>query len=380
MRIVQVITTLEPLGAQNHVLSLARGQIAAGHELRIVYLKGHGSLKQKFLAAGCASVTKISFDRPSQLFSAIWTLARHLRRVHADVIHTHLLKANALGGLAATFVGRKAVVVATKHNDEHQLRNPLVGLLHGLLSWLFDDKVISVSDHVAQFVKSQGHIPDRKIIRIYNGFDWELYENSKPIDVRQEFDLPLDAFVFGIIGRVTRQKNHLLLLEAFSRLRQNYPQVRLLIVGGKGYTGAYFERVKEETDRLRLRNHTVMTGWRADAFSIIGGLDSLVMPSAWEGLGMVLLEAIVQGVPVIATKTGGITEVVRDGLDGILVPSGDTEALLRAMEDIIKRHHAFVARTRLTGRPYVAKKFGLTTMQVETLSVYNAAGAAKASK
>jgi glycosyltransferase involved in cell wall biosynthesis len=95
---------------------------------------------------------------------------------------------------------------------------------------------------------------------------------------------------------------------------------------------------------------------------------------------MVLLEAIVQGVPVIATKTGGITEVVRDGLDGILVPSGDTEALLRAMEDIIKRHHAFVARTRLTGRPYVAKKFGLTTMQVETLSVYNAAGAAKASK
>ena len=377
MKIVQVITTLSPGGAENHVLSLARGQAAAGHEMRIVYLKGDGSLAPRFLKAGCVSVTKIPFDRPSQILSAIYSLARHFRGVGAEIVHTHLLKANALGGIAARLSGGKPAVIATKHNDEHHLHHPLIGWLHGVLSWLCDDHVIAVSDHVAKFIHMYGHIPQSKITRIYNGFDRQLYSDGRPTDVRREFDLPTDSFVFGIVGRVTKQKNHLFLLRAFSELVPRHPSARLLIVGGVGYTGAYHDGVTQEIGRLGIGRQVLMTGWRADAFNIIGGLDCMIMPSAWEGLGMVFLEALSQGVPVIATRVSAIPEVVREGMDGLLVEPDDVAGLIAAMDEMIQRQDEFATRVRTGGPSYVDRKFALSKMLVETLRVYQVASLAR---
>lgn len=373
MKIVHVITTLSPGGAENHVLSLTRGQVEAGHEIRIAYLKGDGSLAPRFLKAGCVSVSKAPFDRPSQIFSAIYSLARHFRSAGAEIVHTHLLKANALAGIASRLAGGNLVVIATKHNDEHQLHQPLVGWLHGLLSRLCDDHVIAVSDHVANFVHMRGHIPQRKITRIYNGFDRQLYSDGRPTNVRREFDLPADSFVFGIVARVTMQKNHLFLLQAVVEIVARHPKARVLIVGGVGYTGAYYKRVEQEIERLGIGRQVLMTGWRIDAFNIIGGLDCMVMPSAWEGLGMVFLEALSQGVPVIATRVSAIPEVVRDGIDGLLVEPDDNAGLVAAMDEMIQRRAEFAARVRAGGPLYVDKKFALANMLAELLHVYQAA-------
>jgi len=378
MKIVQVITTLSPGGAENHVLSLARGQVAAGHEMRILYLKGDGCLAPRFLKAGCVSVTKIPFERPGQILTAIYSLTRHFRSAGAEIVHTHCLKANALGGIAARLAGGNPAVVATKHNDEHHLHHPVVGWLHGLLSRLCDDHVIAVSDHVANFVHVNGHIPRRKITRIYNGFDRELYGDGRPTDVRREFDLPTDSVVFGIVGRVTKQKNHLFLLRAFAELVPRYPRARLLIVGGVGYTGVYYEQVKQEIGRLGIGGQVLMTGWRADAFNIIGGLDCMTMPSAWEGLGMAFLEALSQGIPVIATRVSAIPEVIRDGVDGLLVEPGDVSALIAAMEEMIRHQSDFAARVRTSGPSYVEGKFALSKMLAETFRVYQAVSVVRA--
>jgi glycosyltransferase involved in cell wall biosynthesis len=234
MRITHVITTLGPGGAENHVLSLAREQVAAGHKVHVAFLKGEGSLGRRLLEAGCSSVTRIAFERPGQLISAIRELAILIRRTEAEIVHTHLLKANTLGGIAARLARGKRAVVATKHNDEHQLHEPTVAGLHAMISWVCEDQVICVSDHVADFIHTRAHVPRHKITRIYNGFDLQLYPAIDPLDVRAEFHLPADSVVFGIVGRLTPQKNHLLLLKAFGRLAKRHSNARLLIVGGKG--------------------------------------------------------------------------------------------------------------------------------------------------
>jgi glycosyltransferase involved in cell wall biosynthesis len=377
MRIIHVITTLGLGGAENHVLSLTRGQVAAGHKVHVAFLKGDGRLHRRLLEAGCGSVTRIPFERPRQLISAIRELARLVQRTDPEIVHTHLLKANALGGIAARLAGGKRAVIATKHNDEHQLNEPIVAGLHGIVSWLCEDHVICVSDHVADFVHRRGHVARHKITRIYNGFDFQLYDAVTPLDVRTEFHLPADSVVFGIVGKISPQKNHLLLLKAFNTLAKRHSNARLLIVGGKSYTDSYYDQVKWEIDHSGLQEQVLITGWRPDAFNVIGGLDCLIMPSAWEGLGMVLLEAIVHGVPVIATQVSGIPEVVRDGVDGVLVAPGDCDALVDAMEATVGRRAEARVRRPAPGRDYINQKFSFRRMLEETLGVYQAAYAAR---
>jgi glycosyltransferase involved in cell wall biosynthesis len=360
------------------VLSLTRGQVAAGHKVDVAFLKGDGTLHRRLLEAGCSSVTRIPFDRPSQLIAAIGELARLIQRADPEIVHTHLLKANTLGGIAARLAGGKRAVIATKHNDEHQLNEPLVAGLHGIVSSLCEDHVICVSDHVADFVHRRGHVARHKITRIYNGFDFQLYDALSPLDVRTEFHLPAGSVVFGIVGKISSQKNHLLLLKAFNTLAKRHSNARLLIVGGKSYTNAYYEQVEREIARSGLQEQVLITGWRADAFNIIGGLDCVVMPSAWEGLGMVLLEAIVQGVPVIATRVSGIPEVVRHGVDGVLVAPGDCGALVDAMEATVDRRAEARVRRPAPGLDYINEKFSFCRMLEETLGVYQAAYAARA--
>jgi glycosyltransferase involved in cell wall biosynthesis len=377
MRIIHVITTLGTGGAENHVLSLTRGQVAAGHKVHVAFLKGEGSLHRRLLEAGCGSVTRIPFERPGQLISAIRELARLIGRTDSEIVHTHLLKANTLGGIAARLAGGKRAVVATKHNDEHQLHDSLVGRLHGVISWLCEDQVICVSDHVADFTHTRGHVARQKITRIYNGFDFQLYDAVISVDVRREYHLPADSVVFGIVGKISPQKNHLLLLRAFNTLAKRHLNARLLIVGGQSYTNTYYEQVEREVARSGLQEQVQITGWRADAFNIIGGLDCLVMPSAWEGLGMVLLEAIVQGVPVIATRVSGIPEVVRNGIDGVLVAPGDCDALVDAMEGTVRRRAEALVQRPAPGLAYINEKFSFCRMLEQTLGVYQAAYAAR---
>lgn len=371
MRILHVVTTIfRSGGVANHLLSLMRGQVEAGHEVAIVYLKGEGTLAPRFLAAGCRSVDKAAFDRFGQIVSCLAALCRRVRAGRYDIVHTHLMKANALAGIAARLAGSGVTVIASKHNDEHLLRYWTIGLLHGLISRLCDDHVICISDHVGRFIEKYGRVPAHRITRIYYGLDASLYGEPGPVDPRREFGLPADSFVFGVVARLTEQKNHLLLLAAFARLAREHPAAYLLVIGGEGHTPEYRLRVERRIAELGLAGRAIMTGWRQDAVRLMAGLDCMVLPSAWEGLGLVFIEAIAQGVPVIASRVSAIPEVVRDGIDGLLVAPGDEAALAAAMDRMIVCHADFRRRARDAGPPYVAEKFGRARMISETLALY----------
>jgi glycosyltransferase involved in cell wall biosynthesis len=149
VKILHVITTLDVGGAEMHLLSQVRGQTARGHAVHVAYLKGQGTLADDFRSAGAVSVERVG------------PLALPFRLRAFDLVHTHLLKADAAGAVAAIAAGRSARLVSSKHNDEQVLKKPLVSRVHGVIGNV-PSRVIVLSDHVGRFVEEHGRVDRRR--------------------------------------------------------------------------------------------------------------------------------------------------------------------------------------------------------------------------
>lgn len=368
MKILHVITTLDVGGAEMYLLSQVRGQVARGHEVRVLYLKGKGTLADDFRAAGASAVERVS---PNPLGA----VRAHLRQ--AELVHSHLLKADAFTAIAATLAGRRSRLVSGKHNDEQVLKRPLVGLAHAVLGNL-PRRTIALSDHVARFVQQYGHVRAGALRRVYYGLDPIPFERARAADpaqrpaVRAELGFGRDDVVFTCVARFAPQKAHDVLLRAFDRARRarkpGEPALRLLLVGddpfGSGRTDA--EAIARE---LALGDGVLFAGIRRDVPRLLASSDCFVMCSLWEGLGLVFLEAMACGLPVLATRVSAVPEVVIEGRTGVLVPPADEIALSHAMlalaDDPARR-----AALGAAGAERVRALFGLDRMVDETLAVY----------
>lgn len=363
---VEIVTTLGVGGAEMHLLALTKGLRARGHVPEVVYLKGAGELAGDFLRAGVA-VHKIPLERPLEAPRALWQLQRFLRRARPDVVHTHLLKADAVGALAAALAGKRRVLVSSKHNDERALLDPAVSRVHGLLSTL-NQRVIVLSEHVGRFVADHGRVDPRKIRRIYYGVDPATFESAGPGRIREELGFTADHFVVTCVARFAPQKAHDVLLKALAQALTEDPRLRLLLVGDDPF-GDHRARAEAVARDLKLGDRVRFLGIRRDVPSILAASDLFVMSSLWEGLGLVFLEAMAAGLPIVATRVSAIPEVVPHGRAGLLVPARDATALARAILDVAARADRGRSFGR-EGKAWVRERFGLERMIDETLLVY----------
>jgi len=366
LHVVEIVTTLGIGGAEMHLLALTKALVVRGHVPEIVYLKGAGELTGDFLKAGVA-VHKIPMERALDAPRAIWKLRRFLRRAKPDLVHTHLLKADSIGAVAAFLAGYRRRLVSSKHNDERALMRPLVSRVHGMLSML-DQRVIVLSDHVAQFVVDWGRVSPWKIRRIYYGVNPDQFASAKPEGLREELGLAREHFVMTCVARFAAQKAHDVLLKALSQGLTENPNLRLLLVGDDPF-GDHRKKAEAVARDLKLGDRVQFLGIRRDVPRILAASDLFVMSSLWEGLGLVFLEAMAAGLPVVATRVSAIPEVVPHGRAGLLVPAGDPTAMARAMLQIASRPD----RGRslgAEGRAWVGERFGLERMIDETLLVY----------
>ncbi|QDU67373.1 glycosyltransferase [Engelhardtia mirabilis] len=365
MKILHVVTTLDVGGAEMHLLSQVRGQCARGHSVRMVFLKGEGRLTEDFLAAGAEWVGQVPATRPFGLWS-------HLR--WAELVHSHLLKADVLTAVMATLAGRRRCLVSGKHNDEQVLKRPLVGAVHAVIGRL-PRLTIVLSDHVGRFVERYGHVPLRRQARVYYGLDPEPFERAaaapfaERMDLRAELGLGRGDVVFTCVARFAPQKAHDVLLRGFAAARKSFgPRLRLLLVGDDPF-GDGRQRAEAVAAELGLGDAVVFAGIRRDVAQILAASDVFVMASLWEGLGLVFLEAMATSLPVLATDVSAVPEVVVDGQTGVLVPPSDAEALARAMAELAqsadRRHELGRA-----GHLRVLEHFGLDRMVDETLHHY----------
>jgi len=375
MKILHVITTLGVGGAEKHLLWLTAGQARRGHATAVAYLKGEGELTAEFQRQG-VTVHRLSGEvagggggqKLLPLVGPLWRARQDLvaliRREQPDIVHTHLLKADAVGAVSAAAGGARALV-ASKHNDERALLRKPVSIVHGLLARRVA-RTIALSDHVARFIATHGRVRVATIRRVYYGVDAAALQPRRTrAAVRAELGLSESAPVLVCVGRLAPQKDHPTLLAALARLPS---EVTLLIVGGDPF-GDGEARLKAEAARLNLGARARFLGIRHDVPDLLGASDLFVLPSLWEGLGLVFLEAMAVELPVVASNISAIPEVVEDGESGWLVNPGDPEALARAIASALA-DPAERARRGRNGRQRLLAKFALPRMIDETLAVY----------
>ena len=363
MKIVHVITTLDVGGAEMHLLSQVRGQSERGHKVSVFYLKGMGTLADDFRGAGASLV--------EQTKPFFWPLFRAMRS--ADIVHSHLLKADALVSVLATVSGNRSCLISGKHNDEQVLKRPLVSLIHSVLGNL-PRVTIVLSDHVGRFVEEFGRVRHRALRRVYYGIDPAPFIEAAEVpklerdQARAEFGFEPDDRVFICVARFAPQKAHDVLLRAFSRAHASDDSIRLLLVGDDPF-GDGRQRATALAEELGLGKNVVFAGIRRDVPALIALSDVFVMSSLWEGLGLVFLEAMAAGLPVLSSGVSAVPEVVIDGETGLLVPPADDEALAEGFKRLAA-HEELCESLGRAGRARVLAVFGLDRMVEETLAIY----------
>ena len=314
MKIQHVITTLDVGGAEVHLLSQVRGQVARGHEVRVAYLKGECRLTPEFLEAGATAVERVS------------PLALIGRMRKSDLVHSHLLKADMVAAVAALVTLSWGRLLSSKHNDERALLNPVFSFIHGVLGRL-PRRTIILSKHVVEFFVDHGRLPRERIRQVYYGLDPEPFEAAAALEPadrearRAELGLAPTDCTLICVARFAPQKRHDLLLEAFAKARAELAAdegeaeragLAMLLVGGDPF-GDGRDRAEAKAAELELGDSVQFLGIRRDVPDLYGLSDVFVMCSQWEGLGLVFLESMAAGLPVAATGVSAVPEVVLDG-------------------------------------------------------------------
>ena len=364
-RILHVITSLAVGGAQRHLLTLLSG-LRDSYEMDVVYFKDSDLAPQ---VAGVAErLDQFRLDRfPSP--RELWRFVNHVKAGQYAIVHTHLLKADAWGTLAGRAAGAP-VIVSSKHNCEEALQNPAYGHIHGLLT-RFAGAVIAVSSSVAEYVVTTGRVEGPKIVVIHYGIKDVDQSPRKPADlVRAGLGLDPGDPLALCAARLDPQKDHQTLLQAWKHVIERMESARLLLVGDTQLGGnAYVDGLEQLAAALGISDAIIFAGVRDDVDDLMAACDVFVMSSRWEGLGLVFLEAMRAGRPVVATRVGGIPEVVIDGETGYLVDVGDSAALaarlVRLLED-----RATATRMGKQGRDRFEHRFAAEQMLNKISGLY----------
>jgi glycosyltransferase involved in cell wall biosynthesis len=362
-RICHIFKITGVSGSENHLLTLA------SHLDRLTFcllVEREPDLSAYIATLEAIGVEVVRFPIHADLDPLLlWRLVRFLRVQRPDIVHTHLIHGDLYGTLAARLAGVPHVV-STKHNDDAFRQR-------GFYAWLdrtlarYQNHIITISHHLRRFYVEVEGLPADKISTIHYGLDPGafLQRVGEGADVRVELGMPADVPLVGVVGRLTEQKGHVYLLDAFAEVIQALPSAHLLMVGD----GELRPALERQAARLGLQGSVTFTGRREDVPRIMMALDVLAMPSLWEGFGLVLLEAMAAGKPVVASRVSAIPEIVADGETGLLVPPKDPVGLARALL-ILLRHPAQAREMGRRGRQRLEQQFTATCMVEQTRAVY----------
>ena len=301
---------------------------------------------------------------------ALAKLTALTRRLRPHVVHTHTAKAGFLGRLAARAAG-VPVILHTYHGHVlsgyySQAKTRALQLMERGLAHL-SDQLIAVSDRVQDDLVQFGVAPAERFRVVPLGLDLApLFDVSAQRGVlRRELGVALDAPLVGIVGRLFPIKNHALFLDAAARLLAEQPDARFVIVGD----GALRGELEARAEQPDLAGRVYFTGWRHDLATIYADLDVLAVSSRNEGTPVSAIEAMAAGCAVVATRVGGLPDLIADGRTGTLVPADDPTALSSAIGQTLT--DPVGSRTiRAAARADVEHRFMATRLVDEMKALY----------
>jgi glycosyltransferase involved in cell wall biosynthesis len=267
-------------------------------------------------------------------------LFRHILKIQPHIVHTHTSKAGLLGRLAA-WLARVPTIIHTPHG------HVFYGHFGNSLSRIFlqMEKLLGrITHHQIALTPEEGKdylnlgvTKPNNLSVIHSGVDLNCFRRSatKSNPKRKELAIPSDSLVVGYVGWLIPIKGVNYLLDAMAEVVKQHPNSLLLLVGKGDEKGEEEIRLSKQVENLGIANNVRFLGWRPDVDKIMGCFDIFVLPSLNEGMGRVLVEAMSAGLPIVASRVGGIPDLIKDGENGLLVPPANAGALERAISDVL---------------------------------------------
>jgi L-malate glycosyltransferase len=344
-------------GGQNQVLLTVNGLRSLGHRASLV-AHPDGELRRR----AEEGLDLIPIAPRSELdLSAAWRLSRVIKRLQPDVVHAHDSHGTAMASLALSLGAPTPApaLIVSRRVDFHLRGNSLSRWKHRQV-----DCFIAASEAIRRMLIADG-IPAETVVTVHEGIDVEHVLAAPPVDVHAAFWLPHHAPVVGNVAALVPHKGQRHLIEAAHLVVREMPDVRFLILG-EGELRDQLERLIRDH---HLEKHVLMPGFRADVLGCIKRFDLFAMSSVTEGLGTSVLDAMACSRAVVATRAGGLPEIVEDGRTGVLVEPRDHGAMAHAIVRLLK-DETLCRQMGEAGLARVAERFTVERMVAETAAVY----------
>lgn len=296
-----------------------------------------------------------------------------LRQERPDLVHVHSRRgADIYGGLAARICGIPAILTRRVDNPEPAFMGERGRSLSALARFKYGlyQRIVAISHGIERVLLNEG-ISAAKLVCVPSAVDTSLYEPYGNGMERErawflhEFGLTSEHIPVGMVAQFIERKGHRYLVEAASLLVSQFPNLRFLLFG----KGALEDEIKRLVHVRGLNQHVIFAGFRKDLPHILPHLAMLVHPALMEGLGVSLLQAAACGVPIVASRAGGMPEVVQDGTTGVLITPGDVNELAQAVRILIQQPERRL-KMGMAARRFVCEEFSIERMVQGNLMVY----------
>jgi glycosyltransferase involved in cell wall biosynthesis len=349
MRILEACFSPALGGLELYCLNISRRLKSRGHEVHL-WLARNSRMQDHPLAAG---LEPVAFDAPGYVNPRFTrNAARFIRDQRIQIIHLH--RAQDL----AVFAPLRSVYRILTLQIDSAL--PKRDLWH---RWVYGrlDLLLAITERIRQrAIRALPISPDR-VHTLYYGIDADEFFSRRmnPEQTRGMLGIREEDLVIGLVGRLEASKGQDVLLEAFARIYADFPRAHLIFAGNPPPEHAGYDvQLKQKARALQVIDRCHFIGFQADTAPIFAALDVAVLASRQEAFGLVLLEAMAMGVPIIATAAGGVPEIIQDGKNGLLVPPGDAQALAEALRRLLKSEGLREQLAR-NGSRVVREKFAL---------------------
>ena len=352
MKILQICSARSIGGGERYLADLTNSLAGRGHDV-FVALAPDAPLKDELFAVPKTNILFSRMRNSLDVFSA-FELADFARRNNVEIIHAHLARDYPLAAFAARIA--KKPFVLTRH-----VLFPLKRLQKFILRNV--NGIIAPSNAIADSLEKQNLFPPDKITLIRYGINIEHFSGTEKA--------PYKTFVVGTIGHLAPIKGHDVFVRAAKIVLKKHPDVCFIIVGeDKSKSGENRRELEDLIARLDLKSKIELAGWTDDVRPFLQKFDLFVSAARAEAFGLVIVEAMLYGLPVIATRSEGASEIIENGASGILIPNEDAESLATRISELLgskeKREHLI-----RNGRKRVEEHFSLERMVSKTEEFYN---------
>ncbi|PIV39297.1 MAG: hypothetical protein COS29_03290, partial [Candidatus Omnitrophica bacterium CG02_land_8_20_14_3_00__42_8] len=279
-------------------------------------------------------VTSLNVDY--NLF-AVFKIYGVIKKFNPDIVHTSLFYANLFGRIAAKMAGVRVILCEEQNICGWKSRNLFFIIADRVLS-LVTDRIIACSESVKKFTMGQENIGSSKFAVVYNAFDRDKFDIELPAapDIKISMGFKATDRIIGTIGRLCEQKGHVYLIEAMAKVVVENAGARLLIVG----EGPLKSRLANMAGNAGISDKVIFMEKRRDVPAFLKMLDVFVLPSLWEGLSVVLLEAMYMAKPIVATGIPSNAEAMIDGQTGVLAKKADAGSLAEGINFLLRNSEA----------------------------------------